>query len=415
MIENFRPGVADRLGIGYDDVRRVRDDILYCSISGFGQTGPYRNRPGFDIMAQGMVGFLRMTGEPDGRPAKVGIAINDIAAGATAIYSIMAARDGSAGRPVAASTWTSRWSTRGWPGPSGSRRLLRRRRGPRRHRHPAPPVDAVPGVPHQRRLRDDRRRQRPAVGAPGDDVLERPEWLEDERFSTCWRPDGEHRRARGRDRDDHHDPHRPGVDRAHSTRRVSRAARSHLRRDVQRPARAGPRHGRRGRAPDHRPDAAPSRPPTKFSEHRLRRRGPAPWLGQHTADLRDSGVKDDEIDQLFTDGVLFDAHPELERETRHDRPICWWSATRLRGRHRGAEPAREPQRDHRRHVHRPARPGARPRRRQLGQGDRLPRRRREVVRVRRRHQRVREGARQRRGGPRLQREGRRRRSTRSRG
>ena len=92
VIENFRPGVANRLGIGYDDVRKVRDDILYCSISGFGQTGPYRDRPGFDIMAQGMVGFLRMTGQPDGRPAKVGIAINDIAAGATAIYSIMAAQ-----------------------------------------------------------------------------------------------------------------------------------------------------------------------------------------------------------------------------------------------------------------------------------------------------------------------------------
>ncbi len=72
VIENFRPGVAERLGIGYDDVKAVREDILYCSISGFGQTGPYRDRPGFDIMAQGMVGFLRMTGEPGGRPVKVG-------------------------------------------------------------------------------------------------------------------------------------------------------------------------------------------------------------------------------------------------------------------------------------------------------------------------------------------------------
>jgi crotonobetainyl-CoA:carnitine CoA-transferase CaiB-like acyl-CoA transferase len=92
VIENFRPGVVKRLGIDYDAVRAVRSDILYCSISGFGQTGPYRDRPGFDIMAQGVTGFLRMTGQPDGRPAKVGIAINDIAAGATAIYSIMAAQ-----------------------------------------------------------------------------------------------------------------------------------------------------------------------------------------------------------------------------------------------------------------------------------------------------------------------------------
>src|SRR5918995_3852153 len=91
IIENFRPGVVRRLGIDYDAVREVRPDILYCSISGFGQTGPYRDRPGFDIMAQGVGGFLRMTGQPDGKPTKAGIAINDIAAGATAIYSILAA------------------------------------------------------------------------------------------------------------------------------------------------------------------------------------------------------------------------------------------------------------------------------------------------------------------------------------
>src|SRR6201991_1163296 len=92
VIENFRPGVARRLGIDYETVRTVRPDVLYCAISGFGQTGPYRDRPGFDIMAQGATGLMRMTGEPGGRPAKVGIAINDIAAGATAIYSVLAAQ-----------------------------------------------------------------------------------------------------------------------------------------------------------------------------------------------------------------------------------------------------------------------------------------------------------------------------------
>ena len=91
IIENFRPGVVKRLGIGYEDLKAINPDILYCSISGFGQTGPYKDRPGFDIMAQGVVGFLRMTGEPGGKPAKIGIAINDIAAGVTAVYSIMAA------------------------------------------------------------------------------------------------------------------------------------------------------------------------------------------------------------------------------------------------------------------------------------------------------------------------------------
>lgn len=91
VIENFRPGVVAKLGIDYEAAKAVKPDIIYCSISGFGQTGPYRNRPGFDIMAQGVTGFLRMTGHPDGKPAKVGIAINDIAAGSTAIYSILAA------------------------------------------------------------------------------------------------------------------------------------------------------------------------------------------------------------------------------------------------------------------------------------------------------------------------------------
>src|SRR5919108_4267868 len=90
VIENFRPGVVRRLGIDYEAVRAVRPDVLYCSISGFGQTGPYRDRPGFDIMAQGVTGLMRMTGQPGGRPAKVGIAVTDLAAGATAIYSILA-------------------------------------------------------------------------------------------------------------------------------------------------------------------------------------------------------------------------------------------------------------------------------------------------------------------------------------
>lgn len=90
VIENFRPGVADRLGLGYSAATSQNNRIIYCSISGFGQTGPYKHRPGMDIMAQGLTGFMTMTGNGD-EPAKVGIAISDIAAGSTAIYSILAA------------------------------------------------------------------------------------------------------------------------------------------------------------------------------------------------------------------------------------------------------------------------------------------------------------------------------------
>lgn len=92
VLESFRPGVAARLGLSYEDVKALRPDILYCSVSAFGQTGPYASRPGFDIMAQGVTGVLRMTGQPDGRPAKVGFAVNDIAAGMTAVQSILAAQ-----------------------------------------------------------------------------------------------------------------------------------------------------------------------------------------------------------------------------------------------------------------------------------------------------------------------------------
>ena len=91
MIENFRPGVVRKLGIGYDDVKQVNPGIIYASMSGFGQTGPYGRKGGFDIIAQGMSGIMMMTGHPGGRPAKVGIAMNDIACGVTTLYGILGA------------------------------------------------------------------------------------------------------------------------------------------------------------------------------------------------------------------------------------------------------------------------------------------------------------------------------------
>jgi crotonobetainyl-CoA:carnitine CoA-transferase CaiB-like acyl-CoA transferase len=91
VVENFRPGTTRRLGCDYDAVRAVSPDVIYCSISGFGQTGPYAERPAYDIIAQGIGGFLSMTGQPGGPPAKVGIALNDVAGGATAVQAILAA------------------------------------------------------------------------------------------------------------------------------------------------------------------------------------------------------------------------------------------------------------------------------------------------------------------------------------
>lgn len=91
IIENYRPGVVKSLGIDYEAVSAANPGIIYCSISGYGQTGPYSHKGGFDIMAQGMSGLMSMTGEPGGRPVKAGIAMNDISAGVTALYSVLAA------------------------------------------------------------------------------------------------------------------------------------------------------------------------------------------------------------------------------------------------------------------------------------------------------------------------------------
>ena len=91
IVENFRPGAADRLGLGYGQVKKINPKIIYCSISGFGQDGPYRELPGFDQTLQGMGGMMSITGEPNGPPMKVGVAIADISGGMFAAFGIMLA------------------------------------------------------------------------------------------------------------------------------------------------------------------------------------------------------------------------------------------------------------------------------------------------------------------------------------
>lgn len=91
VIENFRVGVAAKLGVDYKTLSEINPKLIYCSISGYGQTGPYAGKGGFDLVAQGASGIMSITGEPNGRPLKSGIAIYDIGAGLTATYSILAA------------------------------------------------------------------------------------------------------------------------------------------------------------------------------------------------------------------------------------------------------------------------------------------------------------------------------------
>ena len=91
LVENFRPDVKDRLGIGYEAMRAVNARLVYASISGFGEDGPYRMRPGFDQIAQGMGGIMSVTGLPGQGPVRAGIPVADLTAGLFAAQGIMIA------------------------------------------------------------------------------------------------------------------------------------------------------------------------------------------------------------------------------------------------------------------------------------------------------------------------------------
>ncbi|MBI3634686.1 MAG: CoA transferase [Candidatus Rokubacteria bacterium] len=91
LVENYRPGVAKRLGVDYDTLKPINPRLVYCSVSGFGQTGPYAARGGYDLIAQGMSGIMSVTGHPDRPPVKVGIPIADLGAGLFAAFGILCA------------------------------------------------------------------------------------------------------------------------------------------------------------------------------------------------------------------------------------------------------------------------------------------------------------------------------------
>lgn len=91
LVENFLPGQLDQWGLGYAALSTSNPRLIYCSITGFGQTGPLRDEPGYDIMIQAMSGVMSITGESDGPPTKLGVAISDITAGMFACQSILAA------------------------------------------------------------------------------------------------------------------------------------------------------------------------------------------------------------------------------------------------------------------------------------------------------------------------------------
>ena len=139
MLENYRPGVAARLGADWETLRALNPRLIYASVSGFGQTGPYAQRPGYDLIAQGLAGVMSVTGEPGGDPVKCGIPIGDLSAGlfcAVAILSAVVARERT-GRgqridtslfegALALSIWETAelWATGRVPQPLGSAHRL---------------------------------------------------------------------------------------------------------------------------------------------------------------------------------------------------------------------------------------------------------------------------------------------------
>ncbi len=91
MVESFRAGALDRMGLGYDAVRRINPDIIYCSISGYGRTGPMAEKPGYDLIIQAYSGLMHLTGEPEGPPQRVGFSLVDLFTGMMAYGSVVTA------------------------------------------------------------------------------------------------------------------------------------------------------------------------------------------------------------------------------------------------------------------------------------------------------------------------------------
>lgn len=183
LIENFRPGVMHRLGLHYEALAAEHPGLVYASISGYGQTGPWASKGGFDLVAQGVSGIMSVTGEPGGRPAKAGIPVTDLGAGLFALSGILAALHcrartgdgqhidtslGDAG--LALSVWeaTEYFSGRGVPAPLASA-----------HRMSAP-YQAVRCADGYITLGAANQRTFEKLA----DVLGHPEWIADPRYAT---------------------------------------------------------------------------------------------------------------------------------------------------------------------------------------------------------------------------------------
>ncbi|UJL45567.1 CoA transferase [Virgibacillus sp. NKC19-16] len=312
IIENFRPGVVKKLGIDYETIEKINSSIIYCSISGFGQYGPYSKKGGFDIIAQGITGFMRMTGEPDGKPAKVGIAINDIAAGSAAIYSILGAyvhrlKTGE-GQYLDTSlvdaglAWTV-WESAGYFG-SGE---VAKATGTRHRRStPYQSYEAKDGYV--------------TVGAGNqklwelfcNKVINKPEWIQDQRFKSLM------------DRMDNIDELEKEIEAIF----IKETMEYWVDKLDDAGIPAGPVYTYDQTLNDphvkeremivemEHPKLGTIKTigvPVKFSKTPLKIRSAAPWLGQNTTEkLKEAGYSDEEINKLYENEIVYNKYEESE-------------------------------------------------------------------------------------------------------
>ncbi len=184
VVENFKPGTAARLGMGWDDLRPINPRLVYCSISGFGQDGPSRDRLALDPMLQAISGMMSVTGEPDGAPVQVGASICDVLAGMFAAYAIVSAlhsvrRDGR-GQYIDMSMQAAAIAVLG----TRMGETLQAGKLPPRTGNENPM--RVPGNSYE--TRDGRQIMVMLLNqdhwAPFCRALEHPEWIDDPRFAT---------------------------------------------------------------------------------------------------------------------------------------------------------------------------------------------------------------------------------------
>ena len=183
LVDNFKTGTLERIGLSYDEIKTIKPDIIYCTITGYGYSGPYSHKPGYDFIAQALGGLMALTGPAEGEPTRVGVAITDIMTGIFSSNAILAAlfarQQTGAGQRIDMSLLDSQVATLSYVASN----FLISGEEPKRLGNGHPSI-----VPYQ----SFKARDQHIAFAAGNDyqwqkfcsAAGKPEWIEDEQFST---------------------------------------------------------------------------------------------------------------------------------------------------------------------------------------------------------------------------------------